>query len=69
MRYEVCVRGAEREQLASAFEEFEVAPGERGMVLVGQVADQAALYGVLARIRDLHLELVWIRVLRDGLAS
>lgn len=69
MRYELCVRGAGREELASAFEEFEVAPGDRGMVLAGQVADQAALYGVIARVRDLHLDLVWIRVLRDDLAS
>ena len=41
-------------------------PGET--VIVGPVADQAALHGVLARIRDLGMPLLSVRVVeeRDG---
>ncbi len=35
-------------------------------VLSGPVVDQAALYGVLSRLRDLGLPLVSVRHLEDG---
>jgi hypothetical protein len=39
-----------------------IAPEENGTTtLSGQVADQAALHGVLSRIRDLNLPLVSVR--------
>ncbi len=38
-------------------------------VLSGQLADQAALYGVLSRLRDLGLPLVSVRHLEGGRRS
>ena len=35
-------------------------------VLRGQLADQAALYGVLSRLRDLGLHLISVRHLEGG---
>lgn len=48
---------------AAAFREFERAdmPGG-GTLLSGRVADQAALHGVLARIRDLGVPLLAVRL-------
>jgi hypothetical protein len=42
------------------------AAGEDETVLCGPFADQAALYGILARLRDLGLPLVSVRRLPDG---
>ena len=61
-RYEVCVRGATRESVVDAFEDLEVSSGPDGLVMVGQLADQAALFGILTRIRELGLELIWTEV-------
>jgi hypothetical protein len=36
-------------------------PAPEETVLAGMVADQAALYGILARLRDLGLELTSVR--------
>ncbi len=51
---------------ARLFEEFEQQeiPGD-GVILRGVVADQAALHGVLGRIRDLGISLVAVRLLDD----
>ena len=44
---------------ASWFDGFDLSPGEDGStVLRGRVADQAALHGLLAGLRDLGLPLV-----------
>ena len=40
-----------------------------GSVLTGDLPDQAALHGVLARLRDLGLELVEVRRLPDDPAA
>jgi hypothetical protein len=51
---------------ARVFEGFELLeiPGD-GMLLRGRVADQAALHGVLARIRDLGIPLLEVRHTED----
>ena len=48
------------ERFASAFEGMRVEPSAHTTTLVGDVRDQAHLYGLLTRLRDLGLELVRI---------
>jgi hypothetical protein len=57
-RYRIAVRGRLSGHLASAFEGFALEPGNEHSVLAGEIRDQAHLYGVLDRVRDLGLELV-----------
>lgn len=60
--YQIRVRGELGPEWSSWFDGFGVHPASDGITsLVGLVADQAALHGVLARIRDLGLELVSVR--------
>ncbi len=40
------------------FEEMDIIAGDGETILSGQVADQAALHGLLIRIRDLNLTLI-----------
>ncbi len=53
----ITIRGRLSSRLAEAFDGLALERVPRGTVLVGQVADQAQLHGVLTRIRDLGLEL------------
>ena len=57
-RYRIAVRGRLTEHLGSAFEGLALEPGRELTVLVGEIRDQAHLYGVLDRVRNLGLELV-----------
>jgi hypothetical protein len=59
-RYQIAVRGRLSERLGSAFEGLALEAGHDQTVLAGEIRDQAQLYGVLDRIRDLGLELVWV---------
>ena len=63
--YEVSVAGLLPADWSDWFEGFEltVVPGPDGptTLLTGQVADQAALHGLLARVRDLALPLISVR--------
>jgi hypothetical protein len=59
-RYRIAVRGRLSGRLASAFEGFALEPGNERSVLAGEIRDQAHLYGVLDRVRDLGLELVTV---------
>jgi nucleoside-diphosphate-sugar epimerase len=57
--YQIRVRGELGPEWSAWFDGFAVHPASEGLTsLEGVVADQAALHGVLARIRDLGLELV-----------
>ncbi len=56
-RVRITIRGRLSPRLAEAFDGLATERGPRGTVLVGQVADQAQLHGILTRIRDLGLEL------------
>ncbi len=60
--YEIQVEGALDEKWADWFDGFSITPlaGDETL-LAGPVADQAALHGVLAKIRDLGLPLLSVR--------
>jgi hypothetical protein len=64
-RYEVRVRGVLTETLLEAFPGLQAEARAGDTVLAGEIADQAALYGVLARMEALGLELIGVRRL-DG---
>ena len=57
-RYRIVLRGRLSKRFESAFEgmTLEHAPGRT--VLIGQVRDQAQLYGVLDQVRNFGIELV-----------
>jgi hypothetical protein len=64
--YEILVRGQLDSHWSAWFEGLTVTPLESGETLIaGPVQDQAALHGILAKIRDLDLSLLAV-VLSNG---
>ena len=57
-RYRIVLRGRLSEHFESAFDGMALEPGPNQTVLVGDVRDQAHLYGLLDRLRDFGIELV-----------
>jgi hypothetical protein len=57
-RYRIVLRGRLSEHFEAAFDGMTLEPGPNQTVLVGEVRDQAHLYGLLDRLRDLGIELV-----------
>jgi hypothetical protein len=57
-RYRIVLRGRLSERFESAFDGMALEPGSNQTVLVGDVRDQAHLYGLLDRLRDFGIELV-----------
>jgi hypothetical protein len=62
-QYEICVRGHLGETMRSAFPALRAQARGKDTVLTGALPDQAALYGVLAEIEALGLELLELRCL------
>jgi hypothetical protein len=60
-RYEICVRGHLGEMICSGFPDLRARTRGEDTVLTGMFADQAALYGVLAEVEALGLELIEVR--------
>ncbi len=60
-RVRITVRGRVSTHLATAFEGMSLVRRHNQTDLVGEVVDQAHLFGLLARIRDLGLELDGVR--------
>jgi hypothetical protein len=60
-RYEIWLDIPLDGRWAGWFEGLEVAASDNATVLRGMLADDAALHGVLAKIRDLGLPLVSVR--------
>lgn len=60
-RYEIRVRGLLGETISSAFPALRARADGGDTVLMGVLADQAALYGVLAEVEALGLELIEVR--------
>ncbi len=63
--YEIWVEEILERRWLQWFPEMEIVPaGDRncpGTMLRGRLADQAALFGLLGRIRDLNLTLIMVR--------
>jgi len=57
-RYRIVLRGRLSERFESAFEGMTLEHGPDQTVLVGDVRDQAQLYGLLDRVRDFGIELL-----------
>lgn len=60
-RYEICVGGRLGDLICSAFPHLRARSRGQDTVLSGMFADQAALYGVLAQLEALGLELIDVR--------
>jgi len=58
LNVEIRVRGQIDEQWTNWFEDLTLSHSEGVTVLTGTVQDQSALYGLLAKLRDLGLPLV-----------
>jgi hypothetical protein len=56
--YEIVVRGELSQRFAAAFEGMTLVAGNGWTAISGPVVDQAQLHGLLARVRDLALDLV-----------
>jgi hypothetical protein len=63
-RYRFVVKGRMSERMAFAFEGMHVEPSAGQTALTGDFVDQAQLYGVLDRLRDLGIELVSLNAVR-----
>jgi hypothetical protein len=65
--YQIVLQGQISSQWADWFEGFTLTLDERGQtILVGLVADQAALHGLLKKIRDLGIPLISVNRLDPG---
>jgi hypothetical protein len=56
--YEIVVRGELSQRFGAAFEGMTLVAGNGRTAISGPVVDQAQLHGLLARVRDLGLDLV-----------
>ena len=61
LRYEIRIRGELGETLLAGFPGFDAVRRGGETVLAGALSDQAALFGVLAQIEALGLELLEVR--------
>jgi hypothetical protein len=62
VRYEIRVEGVLDERWSWWFDGLKITTEPGGMtVIAGPVADQAALHGLLARVRDLGVPLISVR--------
>jgi hypothetical protein len=62
--YEIVVRGVFGELLTSAFGDVAATVEDGDTVLVARIRDQADLFGLLDRVRDLGLHVVRVNELR-----
>ena len=60
--YQIRVRGILDEKWAEWFDGFAISwKGQEETVLTGRVIDQAALHGILAKVRNLGLDLLLVK--------
>ena len=60
-RYEIRVKGILDGRWAAWFEDLQVTSDGEETVISGPLADQAALHGLLTKVRDLGLFLISVR--------
>ena len=60
-RYQISVRGRLGQTMRAAFPDLQARTRGEDTTLTGMLADQAALYGVLAELEALGLELLEVR--------
>jgi hypothetical protein len=62
---EIRVKGSLDEHWSDWFQNFRIQPGGEGeSIMVGEVKDQADLYGLIAKLRDLGLTLISVNEVR-----
>jgi hypothetical protein len=62
VHYQIRVKGVLDRRWSAWFDDLQVASDERGQTTIaGPVVDQAALHGLLTKVRDLGLELLEVR--------
>jgi hypothetical protein len=61
LQCEIRIRGYLGETLLTAFPDMDASQGDGETVLTGRLPDQAALFGVLAQVEALGLELMEVR--------
>jgi len=65
--YRIRVRGIVSGRWSAWFGGLEVTPQENGeTVLRGRIVDQAALHGILIKIRDMHLPLLTVERVKEA---
>ena len=67
--YEIVVRGEAGPAVRSEFDDFVVSVGDGQTTFRGDLPDQPAIFGVLARVQDFGLELVEVRRLGPELGT
>ena len=60
-RYQIKVKGQLGDSWSDWFEDMAISSNSGETILTGPVADQAALHGLLIRIRDLNLTLLSVQ--------
>ena len=69
-QYEICIQGYLDERWVGWFEGLTITLKENGnTLLTGPVVDQAALHGLLRKVRDLSLPLLSVRRIEHGRAD
>ena len=64
--YQIHVRGVLDEKWAAWFDGLAISwKGQDETVLTGRVIDQAALHGILSKIRDLGLDLLLVKKIEE----
>ena len=70
MVYQIRIKGHLSRQWAKWLEGFSITLEEDGStLLVGRVIDQAALYGILKKVRDLGLPLLSVNSIEPGMQN
>ena len=65
-QYEIVVRGRLSRRYECAFDGVTLVPRNGQTTLRAELADQAQLYGLLNRLRDLGIELVSVNAVSQG---